>query len=216
MNQMRIGTSTKLALVGGLTLLAALLAGCAAEVGSPESESVATRTAALSAGTTLATGSACTVGGIACAAGDYCAQDATNGVCTTTGVCTVRPTMCPQFSIVGGVCGCDGKVYGNGCYAEEAGTTVAHDGPCTCDPESTSTSPATTCAKGYTCSTTVGANDVCGTTGTCKVPQSICAEVCELGHEQFCGCNGVTYDACNQCYAQQIAPVQIAYQGACK
>jgi hypothetical protein len=59
------------------------------------------------------------MGAVACGMGDQ------------FGKCQPRPQICPQYIIEGGVCGCNGRDYGNGCFAEQAGTTVAHVGRCT-------------------------------------------------------------------------------------
>lgn len=66
---------------------------------------------------------------VACAAAEYChragpACHASDGV----GVCEVRPLFCQDVWV--GVCGCDGRTYGNLCLAERAGASVAHPGKC--------------------------------------------------------------------------------------
>ena len=44
------------------------------------------------------------------------------------GVCTVKPQIC--YQLYKPVCGCDGKTYGNDCFARGGGTSVDHDGAC--------------------------------------------------------------------------------------
>ena len=71
--------------------------------------------------------------GIPCGPKQYCEYPTgavACGMADQFGRCEPRPEFCPQIIIDGGVCGCDGKDYGNGCFAAQAGTSVAHIGPC--------------------------------------------------------------------------------------
>lgn len=69
--------------------------------------------------------------GDTCAANQFCSftDAAICGRADATGVCTARPQVCPQFILQ--VCGCNGVTYGNSCFANTAGTSVLHTGPCT-------------------------------------------------------------------------------------
>lgn len=65
----------------------------------------------------------------ACAAGEFCQfEEGTCGELDRPGVCTRRPQVC--IEIFAPVCGCDGKTYGNACFAAAAGASVAHKGAC--------------------------------------------------------------------------------------
>jgi Kazal-type serine protease inhibitor domain len=68
-------------------------------------------------------------GSTVCGSTTYCSYP-TGDTCGATGAgtCETRPRICPY--IVLPVCGCNGLTYGNGCFAEEAGTSVAHGGHC--------------------------------------------------------------------------------------
>jgi hypothetical protein len=69
---------------------------------------------------------------IPCGPKQYCAYPvvATCGMGDQFGKCEPRPELCPEIIIDGGVCGCNGKDYGNDCFAAQGGTSVAHVGPC--------------------------------------------------------------------------------------
>ena len=63
-----------------------------------------------------------------CRAGLYC-QKVGCGPTDVLGKCADRPNSC-EFDDAA-VCGCDGKEYSNGCFANAAGASVAHAGNCT-------------------------------------------------------------------------------------
>lgn len=51
----------------------------------------------------------------------FCSKPA--GQCGGRGLCATQPELCPE--IFDPVCGCDGKVYPNACYAAKAGVSVS-------------------------------------------------------------------------------------------
>lgn len=70
------------------------------------------------------------MGPLTCPAGQFCdyAPSAMCGFADAPGVCRPRPEACT--AIYEPVCGCDGRTYSNRCYANSAGVSVAHEGPC--------------------------------------------------------------------------------------
>jgi hypothetical protein len=71
----------------------------------------------------------------ACGSGQFCdfPDGSACGAADRPGLCEPRPQLCPD--VFQPVCGCDGKTYGNGCQANAAGTDVASQGPCACQPQ---------------------------------------------------------------------------------
>jgi hypothetical protein len=200
-----------ISVVGGFSLLAAVLAGCGSQAGVNEPE--ATSRAAVTSAATIAAGDAChSDEGARCEKGYFCDVTTTDGVCGTAGVCTVEPTFCSDIAPLGGVCGCDGNDYLNSCAAQKIGVTVAHAGPCRCEPKPDGNA-SEICASGFNCQTTVSSRGSCASRGTC-VAQPPCSQLCS--QQAWCGCDGVTYDGCNECLDERAAGVSMAYEGACK
>lgn len=101
-----------------------------------------------------------------CDAGEYCHYEQGDfcGAADAPGVCMDVPEAC--IEIFAPVCGCDGETYPNSCFANMAGTSVAHDGECT-PPLCMSDND---CSAGETCDTSV-----CHT--PCA-PGQVCPQVC--------------------------------------
>jgi len=66
---------------------------------------------------------------LACPKGTFCSTPA--GTCPGPkqfGRCAPEPEVCTD--LFRPVCGCDGQTYSNACFANAAGASVLHDGPC--------------------------------------------------------------------------------------
>ncbi len=61
-----------------------------------------------------------------CGDGEFC--EFPEGQCGGTGKCTKRNETC--IELYSPVCGCDNKTYGNACFAEAAGQSIAYKGKC--------------------------------------------------------------------------------------
>ncbi len=131
-----------------------------------------------------------------CSTTEYCAKTACGDA---TGTCTKTPTTCKP--LIGKVCGCDGAVYPNSCYAHMGRTNYEGIAECTSDK---------TCTKDTDC---IGRylycrKDGCALTGQCSdIPKT-----CEDASLTVCGCDDVTYK--NVCQAAK-AGASVATMGKC-
>eukprot|EP01087_Luapelamoeba_hula_P000223 TRINITY_DN10145_c0_g1_i2.p1 TRINITY_DN10145_c0_g1~~TRINITY_DN10145_c0_g1_i2.p1 ORF type:complete len:315 (-),score=10.91 TRINITY_DN10145_c0_g1_i2:80-910(-) len=133
-----------------------------------------------------------------CRSNEYCAKS--TGTCNTQGQCQPIPDVCP--AIYQKVCGCDGKEYSNGCFANIARTNVARLGSCN-----------TTCTSNNDCS--ADANEYCelpygqcAGSGTCVTRPDLCTMI----YDPVCGCDGQTYGSA--CSARSTG-ANIKSQGEC-
>jgi len=133
----------------------------------------------------------------------YCKKPV--GVCTgsTLGKCIAQPDTCStQYDPV---CGCNGKTYTNGCFADLAGISIYSIGLCNNTSE---------CSTDIDCtSTQLCVKDV-GTCGDDSIV-GLCVErpeICRTVVAPVCGCDNITYT--NDCYAYG-AGSNIAYTTAC-
>ena len=150
-----------------------------------------------------------TSGPLVCNNGEFCAVPV--GQCVGPGVCKAIPQTCPALPPPpGGVCGCDGKDYGDSCPAAQAGVSVDHMGTCAvtakaCNP--LSMGPAAQCATTEYCAL---ADGQCGSSqGTCRTKPQACDKI----YAPVCGCDGTTYG--NACEAA-AAGVSVLATGACQ
>jgi eight-cysteine-cluster-containing protein len=65
---------------------------------------------------------------LACAKTEFCKFAAGDCGKQNLGVCTARPQFCTEQYAP--VCGCDGNTYGNACFADSAGVSIAAQGEC--------------------------------------------------------------------------------------
>ncbi|MDB4977635.1 MAG: hypothetical protein JWN48_5976 [Myxococcaceae bacterium] len=155
-----------------------------------------------------------------CGAKQYCAFEvaALCGDADQTGTCKNRPEICNQAIVGTGFCGCDGQTYGNACFAEQAGTSVRHQGQCalpavpptdgkTCDGIA-----ALACPSGSFCSYESAAGVGCGhdypdQAGTCQSASTACQKDLPV-----CGCDHHSYrHACDA----HAAGVSVLHLGSC-
>jgi hypothetical protein len=105
--------------------LALLAAGCSSTVVEGTGGEATTPTTTSNTTETTSTG---TCGGESCGSGGYChwtsaaCMDTSSSGASFTGVCQPRPDVC--YDTYAPVCGCDGKMYPNVCWANMAGVDV--------------------------------------------------------------------------------------------
>jgi hypothetical protein len=130
--------------------------------------------------------------GIQCASPDeFCKFDESQscGEGDQMGVCTPKGEFCPEVAIP--VCGCDGKDYGNSCFAAVAGVSVRSQGQCVQQLAQEGeecggfVAHPRKCAAGLTC---IASNENPDFPGTCA--------------RQFCG--GIAGLACPDGYTCQL------------
>ena len=143
--------------------------------------------------------------GIPCEKDQFCKRPEGECADAAEGECSDFPETCP--AIIEPVCGCDGRTYSNGCFADVAGVTVEHAGPCE-EQQACGGKAGDTCDKGQFCKRPEGecAEDA----------EGVCADTpmaCPTVFAPVCGCDGETYD--NAC-AADAAGVTVESTGACE
>ena len=139
-----------------------------------------------------------------CKPQEFCKID---GACAVSGAklgtCTGFPVPCADPPVDAPVCGCDGKTYGNTCFAWSAGVNVSYSGKC-----------------GQKCGLLMiypacPADKVCDLR-SCGAAEGTCVEkptACGPGEPAaYCGCDGKTYPS--EC-ARLLAGVALDHEGAC-
>lgn len=143
---------------------------------------------------------------IPCPAGQYCRV---RGMACkdpdAEGVCHERPERCRKGYFP--VCGCDGRTYGNACWAAMAGVGIYHEGECrlgVCGgPDGIA------CPAGEFCDLGTGNCGLADALGTCRPRPPACGRQ----YDPVCGCDGRTYE--NPCEAAR-AGVTVDHAGACR
>jgi hypothetical protein len=139
-----------------------------------------------------------------CTQHEFCKID---GACAVSGgklgTCTGYPTPCSLIDAP--VCGCDGKTYGNGCFANSAGVNIAYSGACTAKCGNLMNLPA--CPADEICD-----HKSCGgAEGSCVKKPTSCPPP-GANSPVFCGCDGKTYTS--EC-ERLLAGIALNHEGVC-
>jgi len=172
----------------------------------------------------------CVVGNGDCAAGSFCRLEPETCLAEPDvhmGMCAVKSHKCEEMYAP--VCGCDGRTYGNACFADTHGVSISRRGKCI-DNEpiqaDEQTNDPVSCAVGSASATTGLNMDPCPTDTFCKLDTGACltksavlfglcaprSEHCNMMYDPVCGCNDKTYG--NSCIAE-TAGVSISRRGDC-
>jgi hypothetical protein len=137
---------------------------------------------------------------------DFCKTQPGECCCDFFGVCTPMPNVCSL--IYAPVCGCDGMTYTNECFADAAGVSVDHFGPCDGGGGGCLTNADCGFSGGLFGQFCRKATGDCDGVGECSPRPEACLDV----WIPVCGCDGQIYS--NTCYAHS-AGVNVASEDAC-